>query len=58
VRGARLRYPDRRAWSVRRARDLAERVEEEIRAAPPNASVLVHIEPLEDPASYQDQVLR
>jgi cation diffusion facilitator family transporter len=45
------------AWSVRRAHDLAERVEEEIRAALPNASVLVHIEPLEDPASYEDQVL-
>jgi divalent metal cation (Fe/Co/Zn/Cd) transporter len=43
---------------VRHAHDLAERVEEEIRAALPNASVLVHIEPLEDPASYQDQVLR
>jgi cation diffusion facilitator family transporter len=44
-------------WSVRRAHDLAEIVEEQIRAALANASVLVHIEPLEDPASYEDQML-
>jgi cation diffusion facilitator family transporter len=44
-------------WPVRRAHDLAEVVEEQIRATLPNASVLVHIEPLEDPASYEDQVL-
>ncbi|HTO97908.1 MAG TPA: cation diffusion facilitator family transporter [Myxococcales bacterium] len=44
-------------WTVRNAHDLAELIEEQIRAALPNASVLVHIEPLEDPASYDDQVL-
>jgi len=44
-------------WSVRRAHDLAELVEEQIRSALRNASVLVHIEPLEDPASYEDQNL-
>jgi hypothetical protein len=32
-------------------------VEEQIRSALRNASVLVHIEPLEDPASYEDQNL-
>ena len=44
-------------WSVRRAHDLAEVVEQQIRDALESASVLVHIEPLEDPASYEDQVL-
>jgi cation diffusion facilitator family transporter len=44
-------------WTVRRAHDLAERIEEEIRAALHNANVLVHIEPLEDPASYEDEKL-
>ncbi|MGZ6125511.1 MAG: cation diffusion facilitator family transporter, partial [Myxococcales bacterium] len=44
-------------WTVRRAHDLAERIEEEIRAALHNAAVLVHIEPLEDPASYEDERL-
>jgi len=45
------------SWTVRRAHDLAERIEGEIRAALHNASVLVHIEPLEDPASYEDATL-
>ncbi len=45
------------AWSVRRAHDLAELIEEQIRSALRNASVLVHIEPLEDPVSYEDQAL-
>ena len=44
-------------WTVRRAHDLAERIEEQIRAALHNANVLVHIEPLEDPASYEDDRL-
>ena len=44
-------------WTVRRAHDLAEQIEEQIRAALRNANVLVHIEPLEDPASYADETL-
>jgi len=44
-------------WSVRRGHDLAEKIEDEVRAVLPNASTDIHIEPLEDPASYQDQNL-
>lgn len=42
------------AWSVQRGHELVERVEKDIRAALPYASVLTHLEPLEDPASLED----
>jgi cation diffusion facilitator family transporter len=42
------------AWSVQQAHDLAEAIEREIAHAVPGASVFTHIEPREDPASYQD----
>lgn len=45
------------AWSVARGHDLAERIEGDIREALPGASVLTHIEPLGDPASYRDMDL-
>jgi len=41
-------------WSVQRAHDSAERVEHAIAATVPGASVFTHIEPREDPVSYQD----
>jgi cation diffusion facilitator family transporter len=41
-------------WSVKRGHDLAHEVEGAIRAALPETSVLTHIEPLGDPASYRD----
>ncbi len=41
-------------WPVKRAHDLAERVEEDLRAAVPRSHVSTHIEPREDPAAYQD----
>ena len=44
-------------WSVRRGHDLAEKIEDEVRAVLPNASTDIHIEPLEDPVSYEDQSL-
>jgi cation diffusion facilitator family transporter len=44
-------------WTVARGHDLAERIEEELRAVLPNASADIHIEPLEDPVSYRDQSL-
>jgi cation diffusion facilitator family transporter len=44
-------------WTVRRGHDLLERLEAEIRAAIPNATVLTHLEALEDPAAWQDQGL-
>lgn len=42
------------AWTVQRGHDLVEAIEAEIRQAVPGASVLTHLEPLEDPASLLD----
>ena len=41
-------------WSVQRGHELLERVEADIRRAIPNASVLTHLESLDDPASWDD----
>jgi cation diffusion facilitator family transporter len=43
------------AWSVRRGHDLCEQLELEIAAAVPNATVMTHLEAVEDPASFEDQ---
>lgn len=45
------------SWTVSRGHGLAERLEEEIRAAVPRATVLTHLEALEDPASFEDEAL-
>ena len=44
-------------WTVQRGHDLVETIEEEIRRRLPMATVFTHLEPLEDPRSYRDQVL-
>ena len=44
-------------WSVKRGHDLSERIEEDITRALPMSTVFIHIEPLEDPVSWQDQSL-
>lgn len=44
-------------WSVKRGHDLSERIEKDITQALPMSTVFIHIEPLEDPASWQDQEL-
>jgi cation diffusion facilitator family transporter len=41
-------------WSVQRGHELLERIEADIRRAVPNASVLTHLESLDDPASWDD----
>ena len=41
-------------WSVSHAHDLAEQLEHEIRSALPQAHVLTHIEPLDDPRAHDD----
>lgn len=41
-------------WSVQRGHDVLERIEADIRARVPSASVFTHLEPREDPASFQD----
>ena len=50
-----LLVPDN--WTVKRAHRLSEEIEARIRDAVPNASVFTHIEPMYDPASYEDQGL-
>ncbi len=42
------------SWTVQRAHDVAEEIEARVRAAVPGASVFTHVEPSEDPASYDD----
>jgi cation diffusion facilitator family transporter len=41
-------------WSVQRGHDLLEQLEEEVRAAVPNSTVFTHLEPIEDPVSWED----
>lgn len=42
------------AWSVQSGHDLLEEVETDLVAALPGLSVITHLEPLEDPASWND----
>jgi cation diffusion facilitator family transporter len=42
------------SWSVQRAHDIAERIEDEIRVKLPQVMVFTHVEPLEDPVSWQE----
>lgn len=46
------------AMSVHEAHDLAERVEAVLRTALPRVAVTIHIEPIEEPASWEDNALR
>jgi cation diffusion facilitator family transporter len=50
-----LLVPD--SWTVAKAHQLSEEIEARMRAMVPNASVETHIEPISDPASYDDQDL-
>lgn len=43
------------SWTIAAGHDLLEAVEEAIRTALPDTNVATHIEPLEDPRSWQDQ---
>jgi cation diffusion facilitator family transporter len=44
-------------WTVAQAHRLSEEIEERIRSLVPNAGIFTHIEPISDPASYDDQDL-
>lgn len=44
-------------WSVQRGHDLCDRIEREMRNAVPRLSVITHLEPLEDPRSFEDDLL-
>jgi divalent metal cation (Fe/Co/Zn/Cd) transporter len=50
-----LLVPD--AWTVARAHQLSEEIEARVRSMVPNAAVFVHLEPISDPSSYDDQDL-
>jgi cation diffusion facilitator family transporter len=41
-------------WTVQRGHDLLEEIEREIRAAIPGGTVFTHLEPIGDPAAWQD----
>ena len=41
-------------WTVQRGHELLEKIEEEIRNALPDVNVLIHLEPVEDPVSWED----
>ncbi|MBX0326330.1 cation diffusion facilitator family transporter [Oscillochloris sp. ZM17-4] len=45
------------SWSVLRGHHLLEQIEQEVRAALPNTTIFTHLEPIEDPASFDDQTL-
>lgn len=44
-------------WTVHRGHELLEDVEARIRAAVPNVTVFTHLESLDDPTSWDDQLL-
>ena len=44
-------------WTVQHGHDWAERIEADIRSALPHTHVTTHVEPIEDPASMNDQDL-
>lgn len=43
-------------WTVRRGHDLVEDIEERLRAAVDHLEVSAHIEPIEDPRSYEESL--
>jgi cation diffusion facilitator family transporter len=45
------------SWSVGRGHALLERIEDDIRGAVPNATVFTHLEPRDDPASFEDMTI-
>ena len=45
------------AWTVAHAHRLSEEIESRVRSMVPNSAVETHIEPISDPASYDDQSL-
>jgi cation diffusion facilitator family transporter len=44
-------------WTVQQGHDLLERIEEDVRRAVPDSTVFTHLEPIEDPVSFQDERL-
>jgi cation diffusion facilitator family transporter len=45
------------AWTVQRGHDLCEAIEQAIASALPGSDVATHLEPIEDPVSWDDEIL-
>lgn len=45
------------SWTVSQGHDVLERIENEMRGALSNLTVFTHLEPIEDPTSYDDEKL-
>ena len=45
------------AWTVQQGHEVLERIEAQIREQLANATIFTHLEPLEDPVSWQDTEL-
>lgn len=45
------------SWTIQHGHDLLDHIEADIREALPNATVFTHMEPLHDPASWEDVTL-
>jgi len=44
-------------WTVARAHELMERVEQAVSSAMPGLELTLHVEPIEAPVSYKDSAL-
>ena len=44
-------------WTVKQGHDLSERIESEVAESLPQTTFFIHVEPSEDPASFEDQSL-
>jgi cation diffusion facilitator family transporter len=44
-------------WTVREGHDLLEKIEFDLRAVLPSGHIFTHLEPLNDPASWDDETL-
>jgi cation diffusion facilitator family transporter len=44
-------------WTIQHGHELLERIEADVRAALPHSTVFTHIEPVEDPSSFDDATL-
>jgi cation diffusion facilitator family transporter len=44
-------------WTIQRGHELLEQIEADVRSALPNSTVFTHIEPVEDPRSFDDTTL-
>jgi cation diffusion facilitator family transporter len=45
------------SWTVMRGHRLLEQIEQDVRTALPSTTIFTHLEPIEDPVSFEDQTL-